>query len=321
MVLVTGATGFIGRNLVERLCAQGQRVRCLVRRAPSPPLPAAAELAEGDLAAGSGLDAALAGVNKVIHLAGVTKALSAEGYYYANRQATVNLAAALSGRAVRLVHVSSLGATGPSLDGKPVTEETEPHPVSIYGRSKLEGEQMARQLHPETVVIRPPVVYGPHDTGVLQILKSVSRGWALQIGGCERWFSAIYVGDLVDGLMAAAFQPEVIPGRIYFMTHTQPLSWGGLAAMAAQIMGVKARTITVPLVAAGAVGMVADLCALVTRKAGVISRDKIAEARCANWTCDAGRAARELSWEAGTPHMAALGATLEWYKEAGWLHY
>lgn len=321
MILVTGATGFIGRHLVERLCGEGHPVRCLVRRPPSPALPREAEIAQADLADGSGLEQALAGVEVVIHLAGVIKALSADGYYAGNREATANLASALAGRNIRLVHVSSLSAAGPSADGVPITEETEPHPVSIYGRSKLEGERMARQLQPDAVIVRPPVVYGPRDTGVFRILKSVSQGWALHIGARERRFSAVYVEDLVDGLLAAAFPSNRVGGRTYFMAHPEALSWSSLAEIAGRIMGLRPRVLRVPVLAAGAVGYVADFWSRLTRKPSIISRDKIAEARCANWTCDSGRAARELGWHARTPHQAGLAATLAWYKEAGWLKY
>ena len=105
---------------------------------------------------------------------------------------------------MRLVHVSSLAAAGPSPDGTPLDEDALPHPVSHYGRSKLEGERVVREIKPDTVIVRPPVVYGPGDTGVFRILKSISRGWILQIGGGRRWFSAVYVDDLVDGLIRAA---------------------------------------------------------------------------------------------------------------------
>src|ERR1051326_8700518 len=132
MILVTGATGFIGSHLVETLCASGAPVRALVR-GPNHRLPC--ETARCDLVTGSGLESALQGVSAVIHLAGATKALVAEDYHRANVLATANLARALEHRDIRLVHVSSFAAAGPSPDGTPLDEDAPPRPLSQYGRS------------------------------------------------------------------------------------------------------------------------------------------------------------------------------------------
>jgi nucleoside-diphosphate-sugar epimerase len=318
MLLVTGGTGFIGSHLLEKLAKSGDRVRALVRR--NADLPAGVESVRGDLLTGAGLDEALRGVDCVIHLAGVTKALTAADYLKGNAQASGNLARAAAGRRIRFVHVSSLAAAGPSLDGVPVDEDVPPHPVSDYGRSKLEGERLVRAAVPDAVVVRPPVVYGPRDTGVFQVLKSVSRGWALEIGGGERWFSAIFVRDLVDGIIAAA-RSSAAPARTYFLSHAKPVSWAQLSAAAARIMGRRLRVLRVPLPVAGTVGVCADLWSRVTRNPGIVSRDKIAEARCMHWTCNPERAASELGFRAATPLDAGLAETLGWYKEAGWLKY
>jgi nucleoside-diphosphate-sugar epimerase len=318
MTLVTGATGFVGGHLVGKFAAIGESVRCLVRRQAA--LPPEVETVYGDLTSGRGLEDALRGVDSVIHLAGVTKALTADAYYAGNARATETLARALSGRSVRLVHVSSLAAIGPSPDGTPVAEDAEPHPVSSYGKSKLEAERVLRRLLPGAVIVRPPVVYGPRDTDVFQLLRSISKGFVLEISGGERWFSAIYVEDLVEGLMAALRGPEGA-GRAYFLAYPKVASWSELSGLAARIMGRTPRVLRIGPGLAKAVGYCAELWARVTRKPGIVSRDKVAEAQCRYWTCDTRRAAAELGFQARTPLEAGLARTLAWYKEAGWLSY
>jgi nucleoside-diphosphate-sugar epimerase len=319
MILVTGGTGFIGRHLLDKLSALAEPARCLLRRKARPRrLPAGIEAAYGDLTTGEGVEEAVRGVDTVIHLAGVTKALAARDYYAGNVGATETLLRALAGRAVRLVHVSTLAAIGPSLDGTPVHEDAPPRPLTHYGKSKLEAERVVRALAPDAVIVRPPAVYGPGDTDIFQLLRSISKGWVVEIAGGERWVSFIYVKDLVEGLLAAT---GGVGGRAYFLAHPQPVSWSELGTAAARIMNRRPRVVRVPFAAAYAVGLGAELWSHLTRQPGIVSREKVAEARCRWWTCDTRRAAAELGFQARTGLAGGLAETLAWYKEAGWLNY
>ncbi len=321
MILVTGGTGFIGSHLLDRLSTSGEPVRCLIRKKPGHrKLPAGVEPAPGDLESGEGVAAALSGVDRVIHLAGVTKALAAAHYYAGNVRATEILAGAMAGSSARLVHVSSLAAAGPSPDGIPLTEDAPPRPLTHYGKSKLEAEQVVRRLAPNAIIVRPPVVYGPRDTDVFQLLKSISRGIVLEIAGGERWFSAIYVEDLVEGLIVAS-RAMPAAGRTYYLANREPVSWTRFGETAAAIMRRRPRILRLPVGVARAAGLLAEIGSRVRGKPGIISREKLLEAQCAYWTCDPARAATELGFEAGTSLEAGLARTLAWYKEAGWLSY
>jgi nucleoside-diphosphate-sugar epimerase len=319
MLLITGGTGFVGGRLLEKLAASGETARCLVRRKTlKRPLPPGMEPVLADLSTGQGLDEALRGVDTVIHLAGVTKALRVADYEAGNARATETLVRAVAGRPVRFLHVSSLAAMGP---GTMLEEDAEPRPVSHYGRSKLQAERTVRALLPDAVIVRPPVVYGPHDTDVFQVLKSAANGLTLEIAGGGRWFSAIYVKDLADGLILASRHPRAA-GRTYFLAAPQPVSWRELGQVAAGIMGRKPpRVVRIPYAAAYAVGVCGEAWSRLTGTPGIVTRDKIREARCPSWTCDARRAAAELGFEAQTTLRAGLQETLAWYKESGWLEY
>ena len=357
MILVTGATGFIGSHLVDRLVRSTSRnadrvVRStsenadrLVRSAPENARLVCAEpvrvlvrrtglfentpvdVFRGDLVGGEGLSRSLAGVDTVIHLAGVTKALSVAEYYAGNVRATENLARAVEStrRPIRFIHVSSLAAMGPGHDATPIAEDAEPHPVTHYGKSKLEGERVVRSILPDAVIVRPPAVYGPRDTDVFEILKAVNRGIVMRVGGGEgqdqeQWFSAICVSDLVDGILAAAREPRAI-GRTYFLAHAGVVSWTELVKIAARIMGRTPRIVHVPPSAAYAAGFCAELWSRVTRKPGIVSRDKVADLQCRYWICDTRRAKEELGFEAPTNIGEGLAIALAWYREAGWLKW
>jgi len=324
-VLVTGATGFVGSHLVERLLELGVGVRCLVRRSSSlRNLPGATgELCYGDLATGAGLREALAGVETVFHVAGVTKARSSREYYQGNALATQNLVRACvecGGERCRLVHVSSLAAVGPSPDAELLTEDAEPRPVTHYGKSKLEAERAVRQsrLAGSAVIVRPPVVYGPRDTDVFQVLRGIAKGYILRIGRAESCFSFIYVKDLAEALVAAASSPQA-PGGTFFAANPEPVSWTEFGALAASILGRKVRTISVPAAAAYALGWMAEMASRMRGKSGILSREKVREAGCRYWVCDAGKARRELGFTAQHSLCAGLTETLLWYKNSGWL--
>lgn len=321
MILVTGGTGFIGSHVLDRLVAAGEPVRALVRRKMALPARVArVEAVYADLAEGTELSSALRGITAIIHIAGAVKAIRSGDYYRGNVRATENLARAAAGRGIRFVHVSSLAACGPCPDATPLNEECEPAPITHYGKSKLEGEHAVRAHIPDAVIVRPPVVYGPRDTGVYSILKSVSQGIMLQIAGGERWFSMVYVDDLVDGLLAAVRTPRAA-GRTYFVSHPDPLTWSSLGAEAARIMGRKPIIVRVPIPAAYAVGWFGEMWGRLTRQPGFVTREKITEATRARWVCDSRRASAELGVGLQTCLTTGLTRTLAWYKEAGWLKY
>ncbi len=324
-VLVTGATGFVGSHLVERLVAEGCRVRCLVRRTSSLAwLPTdAVELSYGEVAQDAGLREAVAGVGVVFHVAGVTKALQPSQYYLGNAQGTANLLRALEQSGppgVRFVHVSSLAAVGPSPDGAPVTEDTPPRPLTHYGRSKLAAEQilMRSPVAANAVIVRPPVVYGPRDTDVLKMFQAARRGLLLRIGGREAFASIIHVHDLVEGLLAAVRSAQG-QARAYFLANAEAVSWSEFATVAAERMGRRLRAVPIPWLAAWGAGLLAEMASRLRGKPSIISREKIREAHCRYWTCDASRARRELGFTAKKTLREGVAETLDWYTIVGWL--
>ena len=176
--LITGSNGFIGSHLAERLLNHDYQVKCLVRKTSNlrwiKDLPV--EVVYGDIADLNSLLPSVAGVDYVFHLSGALRANNENEFYRINQGGTKNLLEACrqqNPNLKRFVCVSTQAAAGPSIDGIPLTESDDPHPISIYGKSKQLGEQVVlefQKFFPVTI-IRPPIVYGPRDDDFLEAFE------------------------------------------------------------------------------------------------------------------------------------------------------
>ncbi len=281
-------------------------MRCLVRRTSSLRyLPQGVELAYGDLVSGEGLPEAARAAAAVIHAAGTTKAFRREGYIAGNETATRNLLDACPPEP-RFVYVSSLAAAGPHGVG---------HPVSWYGESKLAAEDLVRQ-RPGAVIVRPPVVYGPRDTDVFQVFRWIGRGVMPAIGGGGARFSHIHAADLAEALAATASVPGA-SGRTYFVSGGD-VTWEEFARTAAGLLGRRVKIVPVPETLAYAMAWFSETVDRLKGRPGILSRQKVAEARYRDWTCSSEAAIAELGFKP-RPLADGLKQTLAWYKDAGWL--
>ncbi len=178
LLALTGATGFIGQHLLQELPKRGYRIRVLLRRPTSIPL-AAASAVVGDLARPQNMSAALAGVDAVIHSAGLAHAMSGvpeDDYRIFNTEATVGLARAARRAGVkRFVFLSSIRAQcGPAAD-MVLTETSEPQPTDAYGKSKLGAERGLAEIDIDWVSLRAVLVYGLGVKGNMAQLMRLAR--------------------------------------------------------------------------------------------------------------------------------------------------
>ena len=178
-ILVTGASGFVGRAVVAAFARSGRTVRAAVRRPPDANFPAGVEMVQHpDLAQSFDWTPYLGDVDQVVHLAGIahTGGVAPERYDRINRRATAELAAAATQSGIRhFVFVSSIRAqTGPSADHA-LTERDEPAPTDAYGRSKLAAEAAVRASGVPFTILRPALFYGPGAKGNFALLLRAAR--------------------------------------------------------------------------------------------------------------------------------------------------
>ena len=324
--LVTGATGFIGSHLVERLVAEGHDVRCFVRSTSNvrwlKNLPV--EIFVGDFFDAESLRNALRGVRIVHHVAGITKAQRKRDYWRWNSEATRKLLEATFQFAEsidRFVHMSSQAAVGPSYNGTPANELTTPHPIDVYGKSKIEAEQACLGFSGKLpiTIIRPVAVYGPRDHDTFSFFKWLNRGILPILGSEKKRVALIYVKDLVEGIVVATESKHAV-GQTYFIANEKNPTWEELFSVATQIAGKKVRKFRIPNFSVYLVAAAAEPLSFITGKAALYSFEKARELAQANWGCDVAKAKRELGYEAKTPILDGMRETIQWYRREGWLN-
>ncbi len=324
-VLVTGASGFLGSWVAERLTHQGHDVRALVRKTSNRKhlgtLPRV-ELAEGSVEDAPRVRDAVRGVDAIVHCAGLVKARTEEDLRRTNVTGTRNLIAAAREAAPglkRFVHVSSLEASGPATDGRPVPLEQE-QPCTAYGRSKLASEKAvldARGDLPVTV-LRPGAIYGPRDQEILEAFKSVKRGLMPTIAGGGALGVFVYGPDCADACIRA-IDAETPSGQVYFVDDGSPVTQRQFLEMVEDALGRKALIrMSLPAGVLRTVARGVEMYGRATDKAVMLTREK-ANMLLQHFVCDSTRTREELGWKPEVPLREGVRQTAAWYREAGWL--
>ena len=327
-VLVTGSSGFIGAQVLRHLAAEeGVLVRVFLRpESHGGVFPEGVEVVRGSFGDREALAGAVRGVDRIVHLAGVTKAFDEAGYDAGNVMPVTNMLEAVRehNRGLkRFLFVSSLTVAGPALEGlRGVSEHDTPAPVSAYGRSKLRAEALCLECADDfpVTIVRPPAVYGPGDRDVLQVFQMLAKGVLLSAGSQARQrFSLIYVDDLVDGMMMAA-RSEAAAGGIYYITSPRSLSWDELIAAAQPVVGFSSiRKFSLPEPLLFFVATLLGAVGSIRKKPALINRDKVNELVQDYWVCSSGRAERDFGFRAQTSLAEGIAKTISWYRQQGWL--
>ncbi len=332
-VLVTGANGFIGWNLVARLVRRGDDVTCLVRSTSRCETLATFDVRKvhGDVTDPESLANAVRHVDVVYNLAGRTRAMHPRHLYLVNEIGAANVADACAARTSPpvLVHVSSLAAAGPSRADRPLIEADPPQPVSQYGKSKLASERQLRQRAARLPisVVRPPIVFGPGDHDCLPMFKSVRLRLHFVPGYKPERFSLIDVGDLAELLTRTAEQGVRLDGLedsscqgVYYATSPETPTYVELGRLIAQAMSRhRVLVVRTPHALGWLLAGVNIVRARIIRRQLLINIDKMREATAGSWTCCGDRAAEQLQFRPAESLPHRLSQCAQWYRQHGWL--
>jgi nucleoside-diphosphate-sugar epimerase len=316
--LVTGATGFIGSHLCEKLIKRGYSVTCLVRDTSNLKWIENLDLTfvRGDCTDRESLLNAVHDFDYVLHLAGLTKSCSDDAFFSINTKGTENLIEAVvekNPQLKRFVYISSLSAAGPSKNGAPLDEKTLPSPVSNYGKSKLEGEK-ALLKYKDTIpitILRPAAVYGPRDRDFLVLFKMIKKRIFPDWG--KSYYSFLYIDDLVQGIILCAESKEA-EGKTYFLSENSSHSNEEILQIISSVLNAKAIRLKVPK-------FVIPFCSFIGEKTntGIINKDKMKEFTHSHWICDARKAKEETGFFPRVVIREGMKWTADWYRIHKWL--
>jgi nucleoside-diphosphate-sugar epimerase len=311
-ILVTGATGFIGRHLVERLRADGHEVRALVRNLAKALAirRLGAEVFSGDVTDRQSVSEAMRGVQAVFHLASrVTDWGSWTEFESATVQGTENvLRAAAEARVIRFVHLSTVGVYDDRETRKSrIVDETisqgdrGDRTLGFYARAKVLAEAAVWRYYKShrlpVVVLRPALVYGPHDETTLPRLIDYLRGrGAMWVGANNPTIDPIYVSDVVDCAVAALESPNAV-GQAYNVAPDREWGVKEFWTSLCRELGIRPPRWTIP---AWTVALAAVVCETVARALGRRQPPTLTRAGVSIFALDRHhdptKAMRELCW-------------------------
>jgi 2-alkyl-3-oxoalkanoate reductase len=273
-VLVTGASGFLGSHLIDLLLALGERPHVLIRPNEDlhPAVTSQVEIHRGDIADQAAMQAAVCGVDYVLHCAARTGPWGPqEEFERTNVRGLQTLVRAAQDAGIRrLVHVSSITVHGNDVRGRAdecTPLRAEPNP---YSRSKVAGERllerMIRQESAPVTVVRPGWIYGPRDAASFaRIARMVETGQMVLLGSGENHLPLIYVRDVARGILLAAAAQKAV-GRTYLLVNDEPVTQRDFIRAIATELGVPTPTRHIPYELGLTVGAVAESVARLIRR-------------------------------------------------------
>lgn len=317
-VLVTGATGFVGRALCPLLSARGLRVIAGMRTQGPHPCGASDARLLGDLARQPVLDGAFDGVDSVVHLAGrahvIQRTRSSTGhrdqehaFFAANTAATEQVASAAASAGVRrLIFISSIKVNGESTEGRrPFGPSDLPAPEDAYGRSKLAAEKVLQRIGAatglEVVIIRPPLLHGPGVKGNIErLLRAIDRGLPLPLAAVQNQRSLLAQDNLCD-LIERCLRHPAAAGETLLAADATPISTPDLIRALAAGLQRPARVFSLPPTALRAIGRFTRQQAAINRLIGSLE-------------VDASRTCQRLDWRPQTTTESGLQETAAHYR-------
>jgi len=314
-ILVTGASGFIGRALCAELVNAGHKVVGAVRSEPSERITGVNYITVGDINSETQWTSYLDDVDVIIHLAARVHQLNEntndliKKYRKVNVEGTLHLAnSALNANVRRFIFLSSIKANGEkTVKGMHFSAQSTPEPCDPYGISKYEAEVSLKALTSDTnldiVILRPPLVYGPKVGGnFIRLLGIISKGMPLPFGAVNNKRSMIFLYNLTDVIRVCIDHPKAA-GKVLLVSDKEDLSTAELITKIASIMKKNILLLSIPIV-------------FMHKLATLLGKKQEIERLCESLSLDIDETTQLLDWVPPISMDEGLTQTIAWYHDA-----
>jgi nucleoside-diphosphate-sugar epimerase len=325
LILITGATGFLGRNLCEYLAGQGYALRALARPTSQTSFleDLGIEIASGDVTNADSVKAAIQGCDYVVHAAARFRLWGPPGpFVETNVEGTRNvLEAALAEGVKRFIHISTIIVVGPQKPGVIITEATpcRPYPTDNYALTKYQGERLAHTYVAKglpVLILRLGALYGPHGHYAFNRLffEEFLHNWRVQVHQGRHFIFPCYVGDAARAIEAALQRGRV--GQIYNVSN-QSISHKEANQIVSCLANRSSWRINFPGWLMIEFSRLLEFMALFTRREPFYPKN-LEPYVFNDWIVDSSKAQRELGL---VPSTFTEGAqrTLDWYRSSGYV--
>jgi len=318
-LLITGATGFVGRNLLLQAVHDGHRVYAPVRDKTKLKEQIRVEDIDEKHVVPLSVDPTswpILSLDGAVLSAGVLFARSFPEYLDTNVLWTKTMLRALP-KSCPTVILSSQSAGGPTPEGQLARDETTPDdPITWYGESKLRMERAIRRSFPKrkTVFLRPPMILGARDTATLPLFKMAAGAVRPKPGLRTKTYSFIHVDDLVRAIFASLKNASTLSGKTYYVTASEPITDRQLIEGAGAALGRGGFTLPLPQDMIKVLSMVVDAVPSLRNATPSLTRDRAREIWKDRWVVDATRFEKDSGWEASRSLNEALTDACAYYR-------
>jgi nucleoside-diphosphate-sugar epimerase len=325
-ILITGSSGFIGTHLVEIALQQQFEVYAMVRKSSNTKYLENANIVYGDVNDESNLMSIFDDFNKnnvtidyVVHAAALTKSNSKKDFFATNYHGTENLINALKKCNInpkKIIFISSLAASGPAKANNQI-QLSHQNPITLYGQSKLQAEQLIKNSSFPYIIIRPTAVYGPGEKDLYTVFKFINKNINPILGNHKQELTFIYVRDLVRLILRATISE--LENEIYFASDGKTYDKQALSLAIGTALNKKPINLKFPLPIVRMVAFIAQYVSAIAGKVSPLNLEKYNELVAESWSCEMTKTVHHFQFQARHDLESGVKKTVEWYKENKWI--